>query len=436
MAMGAPPPVASDAVADTELVAPISIKNRAATNFTTYTILTEKYIPDSRSFDTIPTRDGNDNDVLRECAEEDDTIQTTSSKTTSSSCLKAVSSPTPNHTDENVQIISVPPTVLPQPENNSDFPMLQYFYDTVEIGAETVISAACSMSDDKNETGVKSSEHMVTVTMEDGVGVNYDTSHNPNTDISRVPSDVSAISDESSPPVKTEDPVQEENTLEGIEVQPDTTLCGIKATDFVLQHDKWCGISHAIMWSNKDSIESTVNIRSEVLNILGTTFSVESEGMEIDERILVESVMSTPKVDINTINNEVHDGPGIKSPRVAELLNEIDAIGKSLRMETEDQDQFIKKLTVIKQHLLEINNALSTAPDDAQAEYVRVVLRTAVLNAEVESRRAELELKKIRLESMQVESQISELAVGTSTEVNVLEQVWNKLKWKKLSLKR
>jgi hypothetical protein len=434
MAMGAPPPVARDAVADTELVAPISIKNRAATNFTTYTILTEKYIPDSRSFDTIPTRDGNDNDVLRECAEEDDTIQTTSHETTASSCTKTLSSPTPNNTNDNVQIVSVPPTVLPLAEDNSGFPMLQYFYDTVEIGAETVISAACSTSDDGNKTSMQSSNHIVTVTMDDGVGVNYDS--NPNAAILSQPSDLSAISQESSPPVETEDPVIEETTAEGIEVQPDTALCGMKATDFVLQHDKWCGISHAIMWSNKDSIDSTVNIRSEVLNILGPTFADESEGMEIDQRMLVESEMSTPKVDIDTINNEVHDGPDIKSPRVAELLNEIDAIGKSLSMETEDQDQFIKKLTVIKQHLLEINNALSTAPDDAQAEYVRVVLRTAVLNAEVESRRAELELKKIRLESMQVESQISELAVGTSTEVNVLEQVWNKLKWKKLSLKR
>lgn len=389
---------ASDIVTNIDLVGNIPIKERAATNFTTYSIETEEYVPESRNnIEVIPT--GGD-DVQREGADDDGTNVTveTSIKTTSSSSTK-----------KHAQTGSAPPVLYPSGENTA-ISMFQYFYETVEIGAETVISTACPISDDRNETMATNSDNVIAVTT-----------------VERQPSIISAISQESFPSAKTEDPVQEENSAEGFEVQAaDLELQQILSQGFESQSDKWCGISHAIMWSNKDAIGNAVNIRSEVLNILGSTFAMESEGM------LANKSTGDHAMEYNDAN--------IETPSVEELLKEIDTIGKSLSVETE-KDQFVEKLVSVKHHLREINNLLHSAADEEMAEYVRVILRAAVLDAEVDTRRAELELKKIRLESMQVENQIDALHCGPTEVVsgsgNVLEQVWNKmLRMKKRNFKR
>ena len=406
--MAAAPSGASDIVTNIDLVADIPIKDRAATNFTTYSIKTEEYVPESRNnIEVLPT---GDDDVQRDGTDDDGTNGTveTSIKTTSSSSTKM-------HT----QTGSAPP-VLPPTEDNTDISMFQYFYETVEIGAETVISTAC-LSDDRNETVVTNSDNVVAVAVPT---------------VERQPSIISAISQESFPSAKTEDPVQQENPSEGFEVQAaDLGLHETAAHGFESQPDKWCGISHAIMWSNKDIIGNAVNIRSEVLNILGSTFAVETEGMEIDDSMLVNKSTCAQTME----NNDAT--PNIETPSsVEQLLKEIDTIGNSLSVETE-KDQFVEKLVSVKHHLREINNLLHSAADEEMAEYVRVILRAAVLDAEVDTRRAELELKKIRLESMQVENQFDALH-GVPTGVasgsgNVLEQVWNKmLRWKKTNFKR
>merc|ERR1711865_108298 len=67
----------------------------------------------------------------------------------------------------------------------------------------------------------------------------------------------------------------------------------------------------------------------------------------------------------------------------------------------------------VKQHLLDQQTLLKSIPDqdfrDAKKEYYHAISRAIMMNAEVETQRAELELKKIRLESMKVEEEMDDM---------------------------
>ena len=59
---------------------------------------------------------------------------------------------------------------------------------------------------------------------------------------------------------------------------------------------------------------------------------------------------------------------------------------------------------------------LQAAPEDTKKEYYRAISSAAMLNAEVETRRAELELKKIRLQTMLIQDEMDRLMVGPDDE--------------------
>ena len=73
------------------------------------------------------------------------------------------------------------------------------------------------------------------------------------------------------------------------------------------------------------------------------------------------------------------------------------------------QDPYLQQVSTIRQRLLEQQELLKSAPEDTKKKYYNAVSKAAVLNAEVETRRAELELKKIRLESMMVDEEMGRI---------------------------
>lgn len=381
-------------------VASIPLSTRAITNISACSVSTEKDIPDSRNIvdhvDELP-------DVV---TEDDGTIETKSMTTTSSSSNNISNS---NNHDQSFSLLPV----IHQQGDNIDVSMFRYFYDTVAIGAETVVEVACAMSTEKNDMSFKSSDIIESIITEKSARCNYDSNSSPKNTLSWQLSNLSANSNDTFPSVKTEDPTQVENAIEELEIETNVSCGEEKAEGFEIEPEKWCGISHAIMWSNNDLIGNTVDIRSEVLNILGNTLSGSSGTMmDMGENMLVRNTSTTD----------------VECTRVDELLMKIDTIGSSLSIEVHDQDRLIEKLVTVKQHLLEINDLLKSAPDDEKAEYFRVILRTAILNAEVETQKAQLELEEVRSErSMQVKNKMSS--------GNVLEQVWNKLKWNKMGIK-
>lgn len=374
-----------------------------------FSISTEKNVPESRNVggSPIPIRD--DCIVARDGAD-DSTIKTTDIKTVSSF----------NNSGAHGMICSVPPTVSHSEGNIAS--MFQYIYETVEIGAETVITAACSSSHERQQLRLTNAESIKAGTTE-VICLSVDESPGTVTVISRQPSIVSAISEETFPTVKTVQCSQEMNIVQGFEIRPETTTLTIDTTDrvqggnsaegFEVQPELCC----AIIWSDHsehDVICNNENIASEQPNL--GTLSDDSGAVGLDRRTL-------DKIGRSSVEN---------------LLKEIDDVAKSAGMDNNDQDRFVQKMTVLKQHLVEVNNLLDSTPAGDKAEYFHGILRSAVLDAEVETRRAELELKKIRLESMRVENQIDQLAAGSVDAThsgNVLEQAWNKLKSRRMSLK-
>jgi hypothetical protein len=115
--------------------------------------------------------------------------------------------------------------------------------------------------------------------------------------------------------------------------------------------------------------------------------------------------------------------PNFMTPKAQALLQEIDDMKFSFTdvvvQKTEysevSKNNEIKAMAAIKQHLLEHQQFLKGAPEDAKNDFYKAVSRAAALNAEVAARQAELELKKIRLQSLQVQEQMDCLSVGHET---------------------
>jgi len=171
--------------------------------------------------------------------------------------------------------------------------------------------------------------------------------------------------------------------------------------------------------------------------------SISQEGvgstLNLDEIIGDTLNITTSKVDIlDTFSDDNTYGENaepsqrqaidLMTPKATNLLDEIEDIENSLievrktasvisREKVSDiekrQDPFIQKMAMIKQHLLDQQLLIQSAPDNTfnntKKEYYRAISQAAMMNAEVETRRAELELMKIRLESMRVQEEMDQM---------------------------
>ncbi|KAL3792914.1 hypothetical protein ACHAW5_006821 [Stephanodiscus triporus] len=108
------------------------------------------------------------------------------------------------------------------------------------------------------------------------------------------------------------------------------------------------------------------------------------------------------------------------TPRAQSLMKEIEDIENScIDVGVKETESFealkhseIKAMAAIKQYLLEQQEFIKGAPEDAKRDFYQAVSYAAILNAEVASRQAELELKKIRLESLKVQKELDRLSGG------------------------
>jgi len=124
------------------------------------------------------------------------------------------------------------------------------------------------------------------------------------------------------------------------------------------------------------------------------------------------------------LSSRSHNGyPNLLTPKAQALLQEIDdmkcsftevVVQKTESSEASKNNE-IKAMAAIKQHLLQHQQFLKGAPEDAKNDFYKAVSRAAALNAEVAARQAELELKKIRLQSLRVQEQMDLLSVGHET---------------------
>lgn len=115
--------------------------------------------------------------------------------------------------------------------------------------------------------------------------------------------------------------------------------------------------------------------------------------------------------------------PDFMTPRAQSLMKEIEDIENScIDVGVKETESFeamkhseIKAMAAIKKYLLEQQEFLKGAPEDVKRDFYQSVSRAAMLNAEVAARQAELELKKIRLESLQVQEELDRLSGGHKT---------------------
>lgn len=110
------------------------------------------------------------------------------------------------------------------------------------------------------------------------------------------------------------------------------------------------------------------------------------------------------------------------SPKAQSLVGEIEEMEKYLfdarksasteagKKMMKKRDPFIKKMSGIKQDLFHHQALLqSSAPESAKRQYYEAISHAALLNAEVETQRAELELKKLQLESMMLDEKMDQM---------------------------
>jgi hypothetical protein len=123
-------------------------------------------------------------------------------------------------------------------------------------------------------------------------------------------------------------------------------------------------------------------------------------------------------IDVDTEESSLDSMPGPRSPKVQALMDEIEEMKASClnsyaKLEPPTEETTVTEseaLTTRKQQLLlEQNEFLTGAPEETKKNYYKAVSCSAMLNAEVIERQAELDLQKIQLESLQVEAQMQQL---------------------------
>ncbi|KAL7551072.1 hypothetical protein ACHAWF_014272 [Thalassiosira exigua] len=148
-----------------------------------------------------------------------------------------------------------------------------------------------------------------------------------------------------------------------------------------------------------------------------------NDALSIDGQNTAESSVCTHSCQ-DTIESEVDREQKFleiakqTSPKAQSLLREIDDLESSLfeirqtaskeKVEAlkERQDPCIQRMATIKQLLLDQQTLLQAVPAGMKSEYYRAISHAAMLNAEVETQRAELELKKIRLETLKIDDEM------------------------------
>ena len=160
--------------------------------------------------------------------------------------------------------------------------------------------------------------------------------------------------------------------------------------------------------------DTFTNLTSGQPHILDS-FSIEEKSMRKSKRSSKRMDFVTPRaesllIEIESIQNSM---AAVKLRRSSSVkLQRTSSTPKNANEIKKHQDQ----MDAIKEKLLQQQSMLQAAPEDTKKEYYRAISSAAMLNAEVETRRAELELKKIRLQTMLIQEEMDRLMVGPDDE--------------------
>jgi hypothetical protein len=160
------------------------------------------------------------------------------------------------------------------------------------------------------------------------------------------------------------------------------------------------GCSDGHLWGKVDANIDDIN----------DEFSIDTDTLTFDESHY-------------TLRSQCNMQPDFLTPKAQALLKEIndikysfirDDVQKTASFEANKYNE-IKAMTEIKKNLLEQQEFLKGAPEDAKRDFYRAVTRAATLNAEVAAQQAELKLNRIRLESLRVREKMNRLSGGNKT---------------------
>lgn len=423
----------------------VHMKSRTATSFSTCSVATEEGVPESRDVAVCETRGG---DGARDGACEgsnakaitrERTSTTTSSSAPASPGRKttdgSTSSPEPavQTDDEGSGYFCSPLNLLTRAGNCIDN-SIQDFYSTVELGTSAVFCAS-------PEKGPLTADNLLSISA--------DVSEAKAEALKRQPSLRAAKSEgtiQTQPTIKTQGTANNPRKVEleeGVEVQPESRSSCCLVSIFTCSDgdkdevDKVDKVDYAAKVDNAakvkaDQVDQAVNKDKEVKDINQPRSSPRSLSDIIGDTL---NINASQVDNLGSLSDEgTYESASQKSldfvtPKAQNLLNEIQSlennfheVRKSASFSKEKmtelkkrQDPYIQKMATIKQTLLDQQALLQSAPEDTKQDFYRALSRAALLNAEVETRRAELELKKIRLESMRVEEEIDRMIGADGT---------------------
>jgi len=269
---------------------------------------------------------------------------------------------------------SLPDLVLP-PLEGTGSPIdivLQHFYGTLEMGAEAVLS--CNAHDIiicSSSAAPKKKEHPGAL---DLLGDNDD---DDSDDDCSVKTEMPLTENETQ---KSEHPAEE--IVESVEVIQSPMKVQSSYTDCI----SWKTLHDIMVHCNgDDDDESTVVLNNTAPDTISSHSSMLNSS----------SLLNSPRSSIF----EFESYPNSPQETVDSYSSSEIAMQRNIDSIKERQD-------AIKVQLLERHALLASAPEDAKSECYSAISRAALLQAEVQARQAELDLKKLELESMKVDEEI------------------------------
>lgn len=369
------------------IVDAIPFKERTATSFSTCSVRTEEGPAESRDATTVKTRgaDGErDDDGVNDRDEpkapsDTDLVGTEEATDSGSSC----------------SIFSI----LTSTGNSIDS-AIHYFFSSVELGAQKLCctcsspGTGTSPSDSAAAMGADT-EKLLSATTDEQSQTAFKTNQ------------LDAIET-----TKSQDTMKSSKSHKSCKSQ--RTAKSVKSAKAPEQSKRrGCGILS--LFAN----EEEANVKTETQDEVGSPKSLnEIIGETLDITTNERHILDTFSDDFES---NQRSPLAFKTPKSQILLDEIEKlegsflqVQKAVSLEQLEgikkrQDPYLQQMAAIRQRLQEQQELLKSAPDDVKVDFFRTISRAAVLNAEVETRRAELELKKIRLESLKVEEEMDRM---------------------------
>eukprot|EP00578_Thalassiosira_sp_NH16_P001858 CAMPEP_0181138382 /NCGR_PEP_ID=MMETSP1071-20121207/34215_1 /TAXON_ID=35127 /ORGANISM="Thalassiosira sp., Strain NH16" /LENGTH=500 /DNA_ID=CAMNT_0023225211 /DNA_START=34 /DNA_END=1536 /DNA_ORIENTATION=+ len=422
------------------------LKIRVSTSVSVCSVATEKGAPEARDAGTIESRgtDGS-RDIIDDFLTPDTPNSTAPCApmiTNEEVAVSREATPSNEEFDDSSSGCSCSPLPLLTRAGDNIDSVLQHFYSSIEIGAAKVFSSPCQSSGDMKEDN--SPDATPNKTAAELLAASADADDTKNNAPEKQPSErneprqpsgdaydtnkktgetqpgISNAMSQDTPSIRTQCSAKTNNTQETLNSlrKKNVEVLTVGLQSQAPNAPTGCCLGGVFACSGGEGTGSEKGPGSPLSDIIGDTLKDITA-----ERVHILDTFS----DDNTYESEAQISSDFVTPKAQTLLNEIEdmehsfhEVRKSATMEKiaeikKRQDPYIQKMVSIKHHLQEQQELLKSAPEDIKKDYYCAISRAAILNAEVETSRAELELKKIRLESMRVQEEMDRMVISEGT---------------------